>query len=122
MNKSLSKDAKFLLDDLIKRHSQASWDWEADCRFAKYLKRTDDVELIRETLHSGAPGPIRIGCSTLWKPITQRRLRGLRELVKAKLACAGWIGLGPGALNEFGVRRSRYYYALKENQNNRKIK
>lgn len=107
----LERDAAFVLSDLKKNGSQDSWDWSADGRFAVYCGDVELAGLIVHLMDSSSVSAIRMGIHSLMirKPITERRLRALRALVKRGKVKACWLGTGAGALSSFGTNRTRQY-------------
>jgi hypothetical protein len=107
---SLSEDAKFLKADMRKHGAQASWNWEADLRFAEFIDDAIAVDCLKTLLGSAAPFPLQIAshraCVTRTK---RRRLRALRFMKDIGIVETGWIGTGEGGATEFGPRRIRYY-------------
>lgn len=115
---NLSPDAKIVLADLRIRRSQYSWDWTADARFAQEARGIPaDALEIAERLAMGNFGvaPLAMDAHRLgvYPHVTVRRLRALRELVKARMVKASWSGTGPGGRTDYGVCRTRHY-RLKE--------
>jgi hypothetical protein len=96
------------LDDLRKNGDQASWDWEADERFAHMIGDLEAADMIRQAIDSVSTIFHRYTAVHV-TGITQKRLRALRRLGRQGFIKTGWIGTGPGGYNEFGVRRSRWY-------------
>ncbi|MGR5367023.1 hypothetical protein [Photobacterium damselae] len=89
----------------------SSWDFAADLAFAKKFCDRDVVKLIEDVMC-----PVNAGCPAVhvwmlgWKqPVTEKRLKALRELCNKGFAEAYWMGLGEGSRNIFGRTRVRYY-------------
>lgn len=111
----LNSDAKLILADMRNGHPHGAWDWEADARFARDVNDVDAIKFFRELLRSHAPHVHQIAAhKVLGKPIKERRLRAVRQLVKAGYVDSWWLGTGPGGMSEFGVKRNRYYVLRKE--------
>jgi hypothetical protein len=101
---------EFLLADLAGHEFVFSWDWQADLRFARFLGETKIVESIEAAMASHAPWPNLFDFyQTIVKPVTQRRLRVLRSLVKAGKAEAEWVSSGECGRANYGVTRFRAY-------------
>lgn len=84
---------------------QTSWDWEADYKFAIYL-RSDMAEIIKDVIDSqDTQISLRmVTWKSMWyRPVTQLRLKALKELVELSFVEAGWLGLGHGSKSEFGL-------------------
>jgi hypothetical protein len=89
---------------------QSSWDWTADKRFAEFLGDVAMCEALRVLIESSAVSTIRASYHDAYiRPLTERRLRALRSLVREGLVMAYWQGAGAGWRSEFGVGRFRVY-------------
>lgn len=100
----------FLMTDLKENGSQSSWDFQADLRFAKFLKEEEAVADLERILFSSAPLALILDAhSALIGKVKNKRLAGLRELVSMGEAESFWMGLGQGSMNQFGAKRVRCY-------------
>lgn len=109
------KDSEIVYQDLQQHGDQASWDWQADLRFAWAIGASAElIQDIQKLLNSTAPYALRIMAhrELIYRPITARRVRALRKLVKLGRARASWCGTGPQGVIDFGVGRTRRYSAL----------
>ena len=108
-------DCQIILKDMKEtKTGQASWDWEADLRFAKSVKGENEVEILNLLMNSHTVFPILI--STHKEFITKlknRRLRALRKLEQQGLVYSGWRGTGEGGFSEFGTRRVKSWHLIK---------
>jgi len=101
-------DINWALDDLKKHGHQSSIDWDADYRFAEYLKDPIACRYIRDNMNGyGSTSIVRNWNG--WTRLTQRRLGALRVLIKRGLVDAAWMGTGDFGLKDYGVRRTRSY-------------
>ncbi|MDK9793772.1 hypothetical protein [Vibrio sp. D431a] len=109
--KELSKQALFMAEYLQENRDCSSWDFSADLAFAKRFCSADLVHLIEDALKPVNAGGLIVHAWEIgWKtPVTDRRLKALRELVAHGHVEASWDGLGDGAMNQFGRSRVRNY-------------
>lgn len=95
---------------------QSSWDYEADLAFALHAERipASTIDLLRTIVRGSGSGILGVRAHDAYvkKSVTARRLRALRELVKARAVKADWSGTGPGGVSELGVGRARVYEIL----------
>lgn len=110
---TLSPDAHLVLADLQAHDGlTASWDWEADVRFARAAGFAPElVEVLEEWLRADTrlPGVLLIYYQVVRPRVTRRRLRALRQLVAAGLVRSSWCGTGECGQTDFGVNRMRSY-------------
>lgn len=105
-------DTEIVYQDMRKHGSQGAWDWEADLRFARAIGASADlIQDCQSLLKSQAPFPLLIAFhrQIIRQPITLRRGRALRKLVRSGKAKSYWLGTGPYGRVEFGVNRVRHY-------------
>jgi hypothetical protein len=112
-----TSDIDIIVTDMRKHGPQASWDWEADLRFAQAISDDEAVKDCQELLRSANRGsiwPLLIIAhqELVGKRITRRRVRALRRLVQERRAKAFWLGTGPQGRADFGVGRVRHYKLL----------
>ncbi|WP_415913136.1 hypothetical protein [Neptuniibacter sp. QD37_11] len=111
MKGALSEQAKFLLNQFNHGvREQSSWDWDADLSFAERFHLPHQAE-IRQALYSDTPTSLQVGLwkSTWYKPVTQLRIRALKELVDKKHLESYWVGLGPGSKTAYGISKVKKY-------------
>ncbi len=101
-----------LKEDLLKKGPQASWDWEADYRFAIIIKDYKSAEIIKQVIESNGVTAIRYA-AVQSTGITKKRLNFLRKLKRTGVVKSYWSGLGRGAYSQFGIRRVRCYELIK---------
>lgn len=100
-----------MVADLAEHGQQASWDWEADRRWARMKGDREMVGCLDHLLANTGVAVQRVNYHDAYirQRVTLPRLKALRRLVRDGECVSYWMGAGEGSRASYGVGRIRVY-------------